>query len=156
MPLPNEAFNITGGCNCGAVRYRIAVPEFSERPLAFTQGQNPDASDPSTVRLPHVAACHCNDCRSATGGQCMNYVFLPADYMTVSAIPRGDIDESSRAVTGRIVDRPASEADVKAADADRPPYVPAVDVLRPGVPWAVNSTYLPDPSACPVYSCTTY
>lgn len=139
MPLPQEAFTVTGGCNCGAIRYRIAVPPFAERPLAFTQGPNPDASNPDTVRLPHVAACHCNDCRSATAAQCMNYLILPADYMTVSAIPRGDADESVRAVTGRILDRPTSADAAAAADADRPPYIPAVDVLRPDVPGAADT-----------------
>ncbi|KAH6666505.1 hypothetical protein F5X68DRAFT_236945 [Plectosphaerella plurivora] len=136
MPLPKEAFDITGGCNCGAIRYRIAVPEFSKRPLAFTLGPSPDPKDPKTVRLPHAAACHCNDCRSATGGQAMSYLILPADFMTVSAIPRGDADESIRSVTGRLVDRPQSIDAVTASDANRPPYVPSIDVLRPRVPGA--------------------
>lgn len=66
----------------------------------------------------------------------MNYLILPANMLTVSAIPRGDADESVRSVTGRIVDRPQTAAAVEASDIDRPPYVPSLDVLRPGVPGA--------------------
>lgn len=139
--MPKEAFDITGGCNCGAIRYRIAVPEFSKRPLAFTLGPNPDPSDPNAIRLPHAAACHCNDCRSATAGLAMNYLVLPADFMTVSALPRDNADESVRAVTGRLTDRPQTTDAVSASDAGRPPYLPSVDVLRPGVPGA-ESTWL--------------
>ncbi|KAK7415683.1 hypothetical protein QQX98_005718 [Neonectria punicea] len=51
--------------------------------------------------------------------------------VTVSALPRSDVEESARAVTGRIVERSAAPS--PEADADRPPYLPALDVLRPGL-----------------------
>ncbi|ROT42436.1 hypothetical protein SODALDRAFT_303735 [Sodiomyces alkalinus F11] len=56
--------------------------------------------------------------------------------MTVSALPRSESEESdpSRGITGRILDRPLTEAEAQAPDADRPTYIPALDVLRPGLP----------------------
>lgn len=59
--------------------------------------------------------------------------------MTVSAIPRCEDEANARAVTGRIMELPASMQDVAEADQDRPPYIPAVDVLRPGVPGSANT-----------------
>lgn len=117
-------------------RYRVAIPPIEERPPAVTVGPKPDLTDPKTARLPYSAACHCNDCRCATGGTTMDFLAIPAPYMTVSALPRSESEDSdpSRGITGRLFDRPLSESEAQAPDADRPPYLPAVDVLRPGVP----------------------
>ncbi|KAL7954528.1 hypothetical protein V8C34DRAFT_294143 [Trichoderma compactum] len=49
MPLPHEPITIHGGCNCGAVRYRINVPSFEQRPLHFVHAPE-EASDPTPPR----------------------------------------------------------------------------------------------------------
>lgn len=54
---------VHGGCNCRAIRYKVDVPAFSERP------QNPyrtPGADVGDLRIPMAAICHCNDCRRAT------------------------------------------------------------------------------------------
>ena len=65
MPLPKTSFTIHGGCNCGAIRYTVNVPEFSSRP------QNPyrthGAKLDEDLRLPMVAVDHRDDCRHGTG-----------------------------------------------------------------------------------------
>ena len=49
---------ITGGCNCGAARYRISAP-----PL-------------------RVSHCHCAACRRASGAAAMSFAAFPADAVT--------------------------------------------------------------------------
>ena len=49
---------ITGGCNCGAARYRISAP-----PL-------------------RVSHCHCATCRRASGAVAMTLAAFPADAVT--------------------------------------------------------------------------
>ncbi|CRJ84765.1 hypothetical protein BN1708_009143 [Verticillium longisporum] len=136
MPFPKHAHTITGGCNCGAVRYRIAVPQYADRPPAFTLGPSPDLANPRTPRLPFVLACHCNDCRVACGNSSFEAIQTPAPQMTVSALQVGKGSDLPRSHTGRLVERPMTEDEVTASDADRPAYVPALDVLRPDVPGA--------------------
>lgn len=63
MPFPEEAFVIHGGCNCKAVRYRVFVPPYSERPQTVYKNAGADIGD---LRLPAVYMDHCNDCRQAT------------------------------------------------------------------------------------------
>ncbi|KAM0286104.1 hypothetical protein ACHAQH_001112 [Verticillium albo-atrum] len=119
--------------------YRIGVPPFADRPPAFTLGPSPDLANPRTPRLPLVLACHCNDCRVASGHSSFEAIQTPAPQMTVSAIQVGD-DRKPQSHTGRLVERPTTEYEVAASDADRPPYLPALDVLRPGVPGAEDTT----------------
>jgi hypothetical protein len=65
---------------------------------------------------------------------------MATDYMvTVSVLPHNAREEEARAVAGRIVERPTTESEVVASDKDRPPYVPAVDVLTPGVEGSKNT-----------------
>ncbi|KAG8673771.1 hypothetical protein FPOAC2_07243 [Fusarium poae] len=122
MPLPNESVNVTGGCSCGAIRYRIAIPSVEERPL------NPMMPPAVGVKLPWSITCHCNDCRRATGAfLAPGLADIPAPMLTVSAmVPSSETE----IVSGRITDPLAEDYDAEKADAERPPYVPAVDVLR--------------------------
>ena len=53
-----------GGCNCKAVRYTVSVPSFFERPPNPYRTPGADVGD---LRIPMVAICHCNDCRSSMG-----------------------------------------------------------------------------------------
>ena len=123
----------------GNARYRLAVPPVQERPPVFTLGPDADLTDPNTPRIPLVTSCHCDSCR-ATSGNMTTQCIMAADYMvTVSVLPRKAEEEETRAVAGRIMEPPTSEDEVVESDKDRPPYVPAVDVLRAGVEGSKNT-----------------
>ncbi|KFH42347.1 hypothetical protein ACRE_069180 [Hapsidospora chrysogenum ATCC 11550] len=126
MPLPSQPLILTGGCSCGAIRYRIAVPESSSRPpVPFF----PDGHDP----MPNPVSCHCNDCRRATASL-LPVIFLqcPAPMVTVSVLEESPDEQGNgqQQHGGRFVDVLAEGYDQVATDAKRPPYLPAVDVLR--------------------------
>ena len=53
---------LTGGCHCGAVRYVIA-----------------DGASPH-----HVAACHCSDCRRASGAPLVSWALFDRGVVTIS------------------------------------------------------------------------
>ncbi|KAI9158621.1 hypothetical protein HJFPF1_06619 [Paramyrothecium foliicola] len=124
MPLPDTSLDITGGCSCGAVRYLIAISEVSSRiPNPFTPSEY-------GICMPSVIACHCNDCRRATGSGLPNVIIqIPAPLITVSAMSPSSAEESHQN-SGRILDVLSPGYDAAAADASRPPYVPATDLLR--------------------------
>ncbi|CAG8954453.1 hypothetical protein HYFRA_00006081 [Hymenoscyphus fraxineus] len=61
MPLPPESLQVGGGCNCGAIRYKISIPPLEQRPL------HPHSASEDPVHLPFSCIDHCNDCRRATG-----------------------------------------------------------------------------------------
>lgn len=122
MTLPDSANTITGGCSCGAIRYRIAIPPLSSRLLS------PLAPPSANVRLPQVLTCHCNDCRRITGSFLpVAVIDLAAPMLTVSAMSPAS---ETTLVSGRILDVLKDDYDAEKADSERPPYVPAVDVLR--------------------------
>ncbi|KAF5027506.1 hypothetical protein F66182_377 [Fusarium sp. NRRL 66182] len=122
MPLPNHATTVTGGCSCGAIRYRIAIPELEDRPF------HPMAPPAAGSRLPDTMTCHCNDCRRSTGSfLAVGVVEVPAPMLSVSTIAQ---DSESTIVSGRFLDVMASHYDAAEADAERPPYIPAADVFR--------------------------
>lgn len=56
-PMPNEDIH-TGGCLCGAIRYRIHA------------------------RHLQTTLCHCEDCRRASGAPVVAWSFFPADTIT--------------------------------------------------------------------------
>ncbi|KAF4968096.1 hypothetical protein FSARC_4457 [Fusarium sarcochroum] len=56
MSLPVDATTITGGCSCGAIRYRIAIPMLEDRPY------HPMSPPNVASRLPDTITCQCNDC----------------------------------------------------------------------------------------------
>ncbi|KAF4976033.1 hypothetical protein FZEAL_7251 [Fusarium zealandicum] len=111
MPLPNDSVTVTGGCSCGAIRYRIAVPRLEDRPL---QPMSPPAQE---LRLPYTLTCHCNDCRRATGSfLAVGVTEIPSPMLTVSAIP---LSSESTIVSGRILDVQSDNYSAQKADADR-------------------------------------
>ncbi|EGU89193.1 hypothetical protein FOXB_00287 [Fusarium oxysporum f. sp. conglutinans Fo5176] len=123
MPLPNEPVKVTGGCSCGAVRYRINVPALEDRPL------NPFAPPAFGIKLPGAITCHCNDCRRSTGSFLATGILdIPAPMLTVSAMsPSSESD----IISGRILDVLADDYDAEKADADRPPRNQNVAALLP-------------------------
>ncbi|CVK87905.1 uncharacterized protein FMAN_05287 [Fusarium mangiferae] len=122
MTLPNEPVKVTGGCSCGAVRYRVDVPALEHRPL------NPFAPPALEIKLPGAMTCHCNDCRRSTGSfLAVGVLDVPAPMLTVSAMPPSS---ESNIISGRILDVLADDYDAAKADAVRPPYIPAMEVLR--------------------------
>ncbi|KAH7320052.1 hypothetical protein B0I35DRAFT_408775 [Stachybotrys elegans] len=123
MPFPDSALTFTGGCSCGAVRYRVALPELSSRALS------PFEPPEHNTRTPIVMACHCNDCRRATASVLAPLMIqIPSPVLTVSVLSPGESEPPE--ASGRFVDALAPDYDAEAADASRPPYRPAMDVLR--------------------------
>jgi hypothetical protein len=114
MPLPNNALTIDGGCNCGAICYRIAIPALAERPL------HPLAPDASPVPLPFLALDHCNDCRRATGSLLPAWLCAPIDMGSVSLV---------RASSATLA--PKAAAREGKAEERRGPWTPASDVFVP-------------------------
>ena len=112
MPLPDTPFVVSGGCNCGAIRYKVEIPELQERPLHPSSDK---ISGP--LRLPMVAIDHCNDCRRATGA------FLPLWILTPIAM-----------VTASLV---VHSGEAGAAE-QKGPWIPAESVFEPG-PASANS-----------------
>jgi hypothetical protein len=128
MPLPIEPATLTGGCSCGAIRYKIDMPEQSLR-------QNlPYLPTEAGVRRPNTLTCHCNDCRRHTGSPLPCLLFqVPAPMISVSVLSPSDTPKPSSAanvVTGRILDVLDEGYDAAKIEASRPPYRPAMDVLR--------------------------
>ncbi len=130
MPLPSDPLVLRGGCNCGAIRYRVSVPEFASRPIHF--GFPPEAADdPSTPRLPLICTDHCNDCRTATSSILPSWILTPADMYAISCLPRPPREAGENDGTGPFEMPMLPLAPRKpAADSERPPYVPAHDLLR--------------------------
>ncbi|KAF4634668.1 hypothetical protein G7Y89_g3434 [Cudoniella acicularis] len=108
MPLPDRALTIQGGCNCRAIRYKISIPEVSERPIhpffikpeslsIATKGDSNNKTTPPP-KLPHFpmsAICHCNDYRRATGAL-LNYWFCsPISYVELSLLPLPEVNKDA-------------------------------------------------------------
>ncbi|KAF2819251.1 hypothetical protein CC86DRAFT_149193 [Ophiobolus disseminans] len=81
MPLPDEALSIDGGCNCGAIRYRVAIPVLADRSL------HPLSPAKTPVSLPFLVLDHCNDCRRATGSLLPAWLCAPINICSVSLVP---------------------------------------------------------------------
>lgn len=113
MPLPDHAINLSGGCNCGAIRYRINIPEYAQRP------PHPDST--GEIRFPLVAMDHCNNCRKATGAIIPTWMCVPANMLSISF-------------------HPAPSAGSKITNHDHETYYPSMTALRENSPESANST----------------
>ena len=71
MPVPEHPFALSGGCNCGLIRYKLNVPQFKERPLSVYCDEQAISEQ---RRFPQVLIDHCNDCRRATG--CLTPIWI--------------------------------------------------------------------------------
>ncbi|APA09477.1 predicted protein [Sclerotinia sclerotiorum 1980 UF-70] len=109
MPLPSTPLTIHGGCSCQTFRYRLEIPEVSERPLhpycwkaksasrssSRSSSRSNSESDSDSgdeyrdnesgeeVRLPMIAIDLCNDCRRATGSILPTWICCPMDYIWI-------------------------------------------------------------------------
>jgi hypothetical protein len=130
MPLPTHAFEIRGGCNCKAVRYRISVPILEER---VDSPYNIGGKKIENLRLPMSVICHCNDCRAATA-QIGTHAIL------------GDVSRIEFAVAARS----ASGEDISKGEADRD-WTPAgqlIDAKSPLLGDVWLSLYRSSPNRC--------
>lgn len=143
MTFPKEPATLTGGCSCAAIRYKITIPEHSQRPPV------PFVPKETGLKMPDVLTCHCNDCRRHTASVLpVSIMQVPGPMVTVSTLSPSETPKSSPAnvATGRILDVLKDGYDAAKADASRPPYLPAEDVLRAidgsGASDDVGSTWL--------------
>ena len=81
MPLPPHELVVKGGCNCGSIRYTVAVPALSLRPIH--PSSDPD-SPHEPIRLPYVFTDHCNDCRRSTGAIIPAWITTHIDTVSVT------------------------------------------------------------------------
>lgn len=97
MTLPKDPFTITGGCNCKAIRYKVDVPTWDDRPPTFYKTPDEDVGD---LRFPMTAIDHCNDCRRATSS--VIGMWLCAHYPTISVkcLPRSQTKDTRKADEG--------------------------------------------------------
>ena len=105
MLLLKEAFVVNGGCGCGAVRYKLSIPEPIQRPL-YPYSQKSGRGE--EVRLPMARVDHPNDCWRATGNLLPFRIREPVVFVTAPLIPRFSAArkrtpprERSRAALGR-------------------------------------------------------
>ncbi|KAF2785978.1 hypothetical protein K505DRAFT_380566 [Melanomma pulvis-pyrius CBS 109.77] len=114
MPLPDEALSVEGGCNCGAVRYRVAIPALAERPL------HPLAPAETPVPLPFLVLDHCNDCRRATGSLLPAWLCAPIEMASVSLV-----QASSATLAPKAAAREGQAKELGGA------WTPAADIFTP-------------------------
>jgi hypothetical protein len=84
--LPPTSMNLTGGCLCRAIRYKINIPEILSRPLHPTAAPIPMPMPSGTVeskptRLPLIELDHCTSCRLAAGSIIQSWVVCPLSWV---------------------------------------------------------------------------
>jgi hypothetical protein len=117
MPLPAHPLVVNGGCNCGAIHYRIFIPEIEKRPL------HPSSTSSSEAHLPFVVIDHCNDCRRAVGDIFPLWICSPIDMVTCSVVVRS---------TASLPADPSKRKDPSVKAEAMTPWLPAVDVFTSG------------------------
>ncbi|EPE27056.1 Mss4-like protein [Glarea lozoyensis ATCC 20868] len=115
MPLPPHKLTIRGGCNCGAIKYEISIPEIAQRPL------HPSSSATDILCLPFIATDHCNDCRSALGTILPMWICSPISMIKASVVLRSKASLPSEASKRK-----------NEIDEPRTPYLPAHNIFTPG------------------------
>lgn len=80
--LPKEALTLTGGCFCGACRYKICVPSWKERPVHPTAKPTPISAEESIeTRIPVIDIDHCQNCRRTSGAIVQVWFICPAEWV---------------------------------------------------------------------------
>ena len=116
--LPDHPLVLHGGCNCGAIRYRIQVPARAERPL------NP--SSDGQVSFPMIATDHCNDCRRATGSILPTWICVPSSMLSCQLQP---ISSATTTTNNKNNNDPSETA----PNTSNPsPWTPAIELFTPG------------------------
>jgi hypothetical protein len=82
---PKEAFALNGGCNCGAIRYKLAFPAESERHISLPASKSNGQGD---IRMPQTAVCFCNDCRRSSGNLVLFAVMSPMEQTNFSLLSK--------------------------------------------------------------------
>lgn len=92
MGLPKDAFELQGGCHCGAIRYRISAPEHGERPLHHSLTKAPEPPSKDGPRMPYTGFCACQHCRRATGSVIYTMICCPISTVEVKVQARTGSD----------------------------------------------------------------
>lgn len=92
MSFTKDAVNITGGCNCKAVRYQISVPPFTERPMSPYKTPGANVGD---LRIPCVLLCHCSSCRLGSNQVLPIGVICEQRTVEVGMLPRSNDNQGA-------------------------------------------------------------
>jgi hypothetical protein len=96
--LPKTPFQLHGGCFCNAIRYKISVPQLSERkllpktPLTLSRLLVP----PNEVneRMPIISIDHCHSCRRVPGAIMECWFICPPSWIQFTLQPRDSSPDS--------------------------------------------------------------
>lgn len=142
MPLPPTPITVHGGCNCGALRYKIEIPELEKRILHPALPEEA-RQDPTACRFPFATTCHCNNCREATAGLFLAGICAPAEMVWVSSLSRSSEqakEAAARKFQGKTFGNEARFSEREATgklsertrdDTNRPPYRPGMEMMLP-------------------------
>jgi hypothetical protein len=89
--VPKTPSQLSGGCFCSAIRYRISVPELSERKempklFAYT-GRRLAPLDEVSERMPIVTLDYCTSCRRIPGTILDSWVVCPRSWVKFTRSP---------------------------------------------------------------------
>lgn len=103
--LPSHSLKLTGGCFCSAIRYKISIPPFCDRPRV--PGSLPTPIHPHTAAKPHPTSealttsstlvpthlpileiDHCTSCRRASGSVIQVWLICEAKWITFDLLPQ--------------------------------------------------------------------
>lgn len=86
---PKDAFTLSGGCNCKAIRYKLDFLPESDRPVALPAGKSNGQGD---IRMPQSVICFCNDCRIASGNLVLFALLCPPEQTNFSLLTKSTSD----------------------------------------------------------------
>lgn len=104
MPqIPKEAFTLTGGCYCAAIRYTISVPELSARPQHESDyDETIGGSDNANNHLPRTEIDHCSMCRRIQGSIVVVWIMALRSWVEFSLLPKAPGQASSQSQEKRL------------------------------------------------------
>ena len=92
--LSKEAFMLTGGCYCKAIRYTIKVPACDDRPAVPNALDTPiSPTEKVETRMPIVDLDHCNNCRQQAGCVVQCWFVAPVDWVEWHLLVKGHSEE---------------------------------------------------------------
>lgn len=87
MPFPSQPFQINGGCNCGAIRYKVDVSGAADRPI-----RQPVLKHEKV--LPYTSICLCKDCRKASGSTIFHIFFATIESIAMCVAQQSEHAEA--------------------------------------------------------------